>query len=122
MPSDQSNDLARKLAILYEIGRELSALRDPDVLLQQVARLTERLVDYRTFAVLLVGPDGRLAPRLTIGLDKEFLDRLPTAMDEGHLRTLARLQKPLLIQGMLSHTLRGLLEDHPELRSEVLLP
>ena len=124
MPSDQSNELSRKLAILYEIGRELAALRDPGVLLQQVAHLAKRLVDYRTFAVLLVEPDGRLTTRIAVGLDQEFLDRLPAALDRGRLRTLARLQKPMLIQGALreSHTLHGLLDEHPEIRSEILLP
>jgi transcriptional regulator with GAF, ATPase, and Fis domain len=124
MPSDQANDLSRKLAILYEVGRELAAIRDPDVLLQQVARLTRRLVDYRTFAVLLMEPDGRLAPRIAVGLDKEFLERIPSAVDAGRLRALGRLQKPLLIQGALrdAHALHGLLDDHPEIRSEILLP
>ncbi len=124
MPSAHPDYLSRKLTSLYEIGCELGSLRDPEVLLQQVPHLTKRLVDYRTFALFLVGPDGRLAPRIAVGLDQEFLGRLCVAMDRGQLRLLARLRRPMLIQGSLRamRTLPGLLDDHPDVRSEILLP
>src|ERR1044071_5254577 len=42
------------LETLAEIGREMSSILDLDVLLTRIASLTKRLVDYRTFGILLL--------------------------------------------------------------------
>src|SRR3954464_9171745 len=56
------------LETLAEIGREMSSILDLDVLLTRIASLTKRLIDYRTFGILLVNDatnelDIRLAVR-----------------------------------------------------------
>jgi sigma-B regulation protein RsbU (phosphoserine phosphatase) len=45
---------ARRLRTLAEIGREMSSILDLDVLLTRIASLTKRLIDYRTFGILLL--------------------------------------------------------------------
>jgi len=42
------------LETLAEIGREMSSILDLDVLLTRIASLTKRLIDYRTFGILLL--------------------------------------------------------------------
>ena len=56
------------LETLAEIGREMSSILDLDVLLTRIASLTKRLIDYRTFGILLLNEamqelDMRLAVR-----------------------------------------------------------
>src|SRR6187397_3375164 len=42
------------LETLAEVGREMSSILDLDALLTRIASLTKRLVDYRTFGILLL--------------------------------------------------------------------
>jgi len=52
---------------LAEIGREVSAILDPDELLTRLVELAKRLIDYRTFGILLLKEDtGEL--EMKIGL------------------------------------------------------
>ena len=45
------------LETLAEIGREMSSILDLDALLTRIASLTKRLIDYRTFGILLVNQE-----------------------------------------------------------------
>src|SRR6187397_3656464 len=45
------------LETLAEIGREMSSILDLDALLTRIASLTKRLIDYRTFGILLLDED-----------------------------------------------------------------
>src|SRR3954467_2422887 len=45
------------LETLAEIGREMSSILDLDVLLTRIASLTKRVVDYRTFGILLLNEE-----------------------------------------------------------------
>jgi sigma-B regulation protein RsbU (phosphoserine phosphatase) len=47
------------LETLAEIGREMSSILDLDALLTRIASLTKRLVDYRTFGILLLNEASR---------------------------------------------------------------
>ncbi|HUR35548.1 MAG TPA: GAF domain-containing protein, partial [Vicinamibacterales bacterium] len=45
------------LETLAEIGREFASILNLDELLTRIANLTRRVIDYRTFGILLVNPD-----------------------------------------------------------------
>ena len=47
---------AEAFETLADIGREVAALLDLDQLLSRIAQLTRRVVDYRTFGILLLNP------------------------------------------------------------------
>jgi len=47
------------LETLAEIGREMSSILDLDALLTRIASLTKRLVDYRTFGILLLNENSQ---------------------------------------------------------------
>ncbi len=45
------------LETLADIGREMTSILEPSELLRRIAHLTRRLIDYRTFGILLVDED-----------------------------------------------------------------
>ena len=51
---EQQRQDAEAFETLAEIGREVAAVLDLDELLSRIAQLTRRLVDYRTFGILLL--------------------------------------------------------------------
>ena len=51
---EKERQYAEMLETLAEIGREVSSILDLDALLVRLAQLTKRLIDYRTFGILLV--------------------------------------------------------------------
>jgi len=59
------------LETLAEIGREMSSILDLDVLLTRIASLTKRLIDYRTFGILLLNDaTGDLEMKLAVRYGK----------------------------------------------------
>jgi sigma-B regulation protein RsbU (phosphoserine phosphatase) len=54
---EQQREYAGTLETLSEIGREFAAILNLDELLTRIATLTRRLVDYRTFGILLLNDD-----------------------------------------------------------------
>jgi sigma-B regulation protein RsbU (phosphoserine phosphatase) len=59
------------LETLAEIGREMSSILDLDVLLTRIASLTKRLIDYRTFGILLLNDaTGELEMKLAVRYGK----------------------------------------------------
>ena len=59
------------LETLAEIGREMSSILELDVLLTRIASLTKRLIDYRTFGILLLNEStGDLEMKLAVRYGK----------------------------------------------------
>jgi len=59
------------LETLAEVGREMSSILDLDVLLTRIASLTKRLIDYRTFGILLLDDaTGELEMKLAVRYGK----------------------------------------------------
>ena len=54
---DEQRKYADMLGTLAEIGREVGAILDLDELLLRIANLTRRVIDYRTFGILLLNDD-----------------------------------------------------------------
>src|SRR5919197_1688204 len=60
------------LETLAEIGREMASILDLDALLTRIASLTKRLIDYRTFGILLLdGATQELDMRLAVRYGEE---------------------------------------------------
>src|SRR5205807_8795677 len=56
---EQEREYTSTLETLSEIGREFGAILNLDELLTRIANLTKRLIDYRTFGILLVNDDTK---------------------------------------------------------------
>jgi sigma-B regulation protein RsbU (phosphoserine phosphatase) len=54
---EHEREYARTLETLAEIGREFGAILNLDELLTRIANLTRRVIDYRTFGILLVNEE-----------------------------------------------------------------
>src|SRR5678809_1522807 len=57
---ESERNYVNTLETLAEIGREMSSILDLDALLTRIANLTKRLVDYRTFGILLLNEAEQL--------------------------------------------------------------
>ncbi len=57
---------AEAFETLAEIGREVTSLLDLDQLFTSIAQLTKRVVDYRTFGILLLNAGGELEMKLAV--------------------------------------------------------
>src|SRR5262245_56842900 len=85
------------LETLAEIGREMSSILDLDALLTRIASLTKRLIDYRTFGILLLdeGSDElemKLAVRYGKGAESKHV-----RLGEGLVGWAALHKEPVLV-------------------------
>jgi len=85
------------LETLAEIGREMSSILDLDALLTRIANLTKRLIDYRTFGILLLNEETKelemkLAVRYGKGAESKHLK-----LGEGLVGWAALHREPVLV-------------------------
>jgi sigma-B regulation protein RsbU (phosphoserine phosphatase) len=108
------------LETLAEIGREMSSILDLDVLLTRIASLTKRLIDYRTFGILLLNES-------TQELDMKFAVRYgedPTSkrvkLGEGLVGWAAQHKEPVLVSDVSKDP--RYVNLVPDARSELVIP
>ena len=108
------------LHTLAEIGREMSSILDLDVLLTRIASLTKRLIDYRTFGILLLN-------EATQELDVKFAVRYGenatsthVKLAEGLVGWAARHKEPVLVADVSQDD--RYLRLVPDVRSELVIP
>jgi sigma-B regulation protein RsbU (phosphoserine phosphatase) len=88
---------ADTLEMLSELGREMSSILDLDVLLTRIASLTKRLVDYRTFGILLLNDvTGELDLKLAVRYGDDTVART-MRVGEGLVGWAAEHKKPVLV-------------------------
>jgi sigma-B regulation protein RsbU (phosphoserine phosphatase) len=121
---EHERQYASTLETLAEIGREFAAILNLDELLTRIATLTRRLVDYRTFGILLLNDDTKelemkvavrygdkvTVPRMKLGtglvgyaaLHKETVLVPDVAKDPRYIKLVedarSELVSPLLLQ------------------------
>jgi phosphoserine phosphatase RsbU/P len=109
------------LAMLYEIGKETSSILDLDELLQRVAEVVKRVIDYEMFGILLLDEErGELVLRKAVsyGASKEKKTRIK--IGEGLTGTAAVTKQPILVGDVRRD--RRYLPLIPETRSELVVP
>ncbi len=111
---------AEAFETLAEIGREVGALLDLDRLLEQIARLTRRLIDYRTFGILLLNErTGELEMKLAIQYgEKVTLPRVK--LGEGLVGHAALTKAPVLVSDVSADPRYIKVLD--DVRSELAIP
>lgn len=108
------------LETLAEIGREMSSILDLDELLTRIASLTKRLIDYRTFGILLIDEstqelEMKLAVRYGKGVEAKRI-----RLGEGLVGWSALHKEPLLVADVSKDPRYiNLVEDA---RSELVIP
>jgi sigma-B regulation protein RsbU (phosphoserine phosphatase) len=111
---------AELLASLYEIGKETSSILDLDELLQRLAGIVKRVIDYEMFGVLLLDEERQelvLRQAVNFGPGKER-SRLPVS--EGLCGAAVRSKAPVLVGDV--GTDPRYVSLVPETRSELVVP
>jgi sigma-B regulation protein RsbU (phosphoserine phosphatase) len=88
---------AQAFETLAEIGRDVAAVLDLDELLSRIAQLTRRLVDYRTFGILLLNEQTR---ELEIEVAVKYGEKVlvpKVALGEGLVGYAALHREPVLV-------------------------
>ena len=108
------------LETLAEIGREMSSILDLDVLLTRIAGLTKRLIDYRTFGILLLNETtNMLEMKLAVRYGEENSAK-NIKLGEGLVGWAALYKEPLLVSDVSKDPRYiNLVED---VRSELVIP
>ena len=117
---EHERDHATEMETLTEIAREVAEILDLDQLLSRIAILTKRIVDYRTFGILLVNPaTEQLEPTVALQYG-EKTSMLNIKIGEGLVGYSALHKVPLIIDDV-SQDPRYIkvLED---VRSELVIP
>jgi sigma-B regulation protein RsbU (phosphoserine phosphatase) len=108
------------LETLSEIGREVSSILDLDVLLTRIASLTKRIIDYRTFGILLLNETTKmLEMKLAVRYGEENSSK-NIKLGEGLVGWAALYKEPLLVSDVSKDPRYiNLVED---VRSELVIP
>jgi len=118
---ESEREYAETLETLAEIGREMTAILDPDELLTRLAHLIKRVIDYRIFGILLLDEgSGMLEMKVAIkyGDDPSAMD--PVKLGEG-LVGYAALHKEVVLVPDVEKDPRYI-HVVPGVRSELVVP
>ena len=108
------------LETLAEIGREMSSILDLDVLLTRIASLTKRLIDYRTFGILLLDDaNEELDLKLAVRYGDEHTPKR-VKLGQGLVGWAALYKQPVLVPDV-SKDMRYI-NLVPDARSELVIP
>lgn len=111
---------AEAFETLAEIGREVAAVLDVDDLLSRLAQLTKRVVDYRTFGILLLDEArGMLEMKLAVQYG-ERMDIPSVKLGEGITGYAALHKQPVLVSDVASDS--RYIAVVPDVRSELAIP
>jgi phosphoserine phosphatase RsbU/P len=135
---EHTREYTSTLETLSEIGREFGAILDLDELLTRIANLTRRLIDYRTFGILLVNErtgelemkvavrygDKITVPRVKLGygiVGYAALHKVPVnvpdvSVDPRYIKVVDDARSELVIPLMLQDRCVGVFDlESPEL-------
>jgi sigma-B regulation protein RsbU (phosphoserine phosphatase) len=108
------------LETLAEIGREMASILDLDVLLTRIASLTKRLIDYRTFGILLLDETTRqLDLKHAVRYGDENTSK-SVRLGEGLVGWSALHKQPLLVPDVSQDP--RYINLVPDARSELVIP
>jgi len=117
---EQERDYTAALETLTEIAREVAEILDLDELLSRIAILTKRVVDYRTFGILLVNEATQeLEPKVALQYG-EKTSMLKIKIGEGLVGYSALHKVPLIVDDVSQDPRYiRIVED---VRSELVIP
>jgi sigma-B regulation protein RsbU (phosphoserine phosphatase) len=108
------------LETLAEIGREMSSILDLDVLLTRIASLTKRLIDYRTFGILLLNEATQnLEMKFAVRYGDDATSKI-VKLGQGLVGWAALHKEPVLVADVSQDP--RYLHLVPDARSELVIP
>jgi sigma-B regulation protein RsbU (phosphoserine phosphatase) len=116
---ERSRRDAEAFETLAEIGRDVASVLDVDELFARIAQLTKRVIDYRTFGILLLNDRDELEMKLAVQYgEKVEVPRVP--LGEGLVGYAALHREPVLVADV-SQDPRYIMVV-PDVRSELAIP
>jgi sigma-B regulation protein RsbU (phosphoserine phosphatase) len=116
---ERSRRDAEAFETLAEIGREVASVLDLDELFSRIAQLTKRVIDYRTFGILLLNDADELEMKLAVQYG-EKVEVPKVRLGEG-LTGYAALHKEAVLVPDVSQDPRYI-KLVPDVRSELAIP
>ncbi len=118
---ESEREYAETLETLAEIGREMSAILDPDELLTRLAHLIKRVIDYRIFGIAILDEETQtLDLKVTIRYGDDPRAVAPVKLGEG-LVGYAALHKEVVLVPDVTMDPRYI-DAVPGVRSELVVP
>ncbi len=116
---DRSRRDAEAFETLAEIGRDVAAVLDLDELFSRIAQLTKRVIDYRTFGILLLNEAGELEMKLALQYG-EKVEVPRVRLGEGLVGYAALHREPVLVADVSQDP--RYIKLVPDVRSELAIP
>ena len=115
---------ARTLSLLHEVSREVSSILDRRALLERVAELIRRLIDYDVFSVMLWNEDRQLLePWIAFHKDGRDVSGMAAgALGVGLTGTAAALRQSLRVPNVHLDPRYRRCMDGIDVRSELVVP
>src|SRR5229473_4745640 len=108
-------------ALLIEVADVLNTTLDLDTLLQRVAEVVKRVIDYEIFSILLLNERHQeLRFRFQIGHLPEVAERMRVKVGEGVTGRAVKERQAILVDDVRKET--GYIEVVPRVRSELAVP
>ncbi|HEV3306631.1 MAG TPA: GAF domain-containing protein [Candidatus Sulfotelmatobacter sp.] len=112
---------ARILLLLNEIARELSSILNLDELLNRVAELLRKLIDYQMFSILLLDSAGeKLQHRFSLRFRENIHLKHEVPLGRGIVGQAAETKQAILVPDVTKDP--RYIEANPETRSELAVP
>lgn len=112
---------ARILLLLNEIARELSSILNLDELLNRVAELLRKLIDYQMFSILLLDSSGeKLQHRFSLRFRENIHLKHEVPLGRGIVGHAAETKQAILVPDVSKDP--RYVEANPETRSELAVP
>ena len=112
---------ARILLLLNEIARELSSILNVDELLNRVAELLRKLIDYQMFSILLLDSSGeKLQHRFSLRFRENIHLKHEVPLGRGIVGHAAQTKEAILVPDVTKDP--RYVEANPETRSELAVP
>src|ERR1019366_2597119 len=112
---------ARTLMLLNEIARELTSILHVDELLEHIAELVARLIDYQMFSILLLDATGeKLEHRFSLRFNENIHLKNEIPLGRGLVGSAAESQQAVLVPDVTKDP--RYVQANPETRSELAVP
>jgi sigma-B regulation protein RsbU (phosphoserine phosphatase) len=112
---------ARQLTLLTEISRELTSILNVDQLLQRIADLVTRIIDYQMFSILLVDSTGTvLQHRFSLRFKESVHLKHEIPIGQGLVGHAAQSGQAVLVPDVSKDP--RYVKANPETRSELCIP
>jgi sigma-B regulation protein RsbU (phosphoserine phosphatase) len=112
---------ARILVLLNEIARELSSILNVDELLNRVAELLRKLIDYQMFSILLLDSSGeKLQHRFSLRFNENIHLKHEVPLGRGIVGQAAETKQAILAPDVSKDP--RYIQANPETRSELAVP